>query len=524
LSEEQEITKSGGVIAGLTMVSRVLGVVRDMVASNAFGANYIADAYYVAFSIPNMLRKLAGEGSLTISFIPVFTEELEKKGKEPAMKLAYSTFWVTLIFLGMITALGMIFSPQITRLIAPGFENVAGKMELATRMTFEMFPYTIMICMVALCMGILNSFRHFAAPAASQILLNLACILAIVLINHRYQFWHPGVALVVGVLVGGLLQFLIQVPPLLKHGFYFKLHLDLRHPGLRQIGRIMLPSIFAASIYQINVFVNTIFVSRFPGGRSWIYYSDRFIELPLAIFGIAIATAILPNLSRYAARNQLDNFSNLLGFGLRFVAFLIIPSMLGLIFLRVPIVSLIYQHGEFKSADTLNTAFAVLFYALALWASAGARIMTQSFYALKDARVPAWCAAVGMVINLVGCATLTRIDRLGFAGVALSTSVATMSNFALLFILFTTRRVKINFAHLGDTILKCLLASLPMVLLAIYVSGLGIWLKSGHAPAKILWVTIAVAGGAGMYFLIARLLKMSELEPLLGILGRREND
>lgn len=521
MSEEQEITKSGGAIAGLTMISRVLGVVRDMVASNAFGANYIADAYYVAFSIPNMLRKLAGEGSLTISFIPVFTGELEKKGKEQAMKLAYSTFWVTLILLGLITALGMIFSPQITSLLAPGFGNVAGKMELATRMTFEMFPYTIMICMVALCMGILNSFRHFAAPAASQILLNIASILAILLINNRYHFWHPGVALVVGVLVGGALQFLIQVPPLLKHGFRFKLYLDLRHPGLRQIGKIMLPSLFAASIYQLNVFINTIFVSRFPGGRSWIYYADRFIELPLAIFGIAIATAILPNLSSYAARSELDRFRELLGFGLRLVAFLIIPSMLGLIFLRVPIVSLIYQHGEFQSSDTLQTAFAVLFYALALWASAGARIMTQSFYALKDARIPAICAAVGMILNLIGCATLTRIPRLGFAGVALSTSLATMLNFLLLFVIFTTRRVRMDFSHLGATIFRCLLASIPMVALAAYVSRLGIWLQAGHTLDKILWVSAAVLGGAGMYFGIARLLKMSELEPLLGLLGRK---
>lgn len=523
MSEEQEVTRSAGLVGGLIMVSRVFGLIRDQVAAYAFGSNWIADSFYQVFIIPNMLRKLAGEGSLTISFIPVFTEEIEKKGRQEAMKLAYSTFWLTFILLAAIMTIGMIFAPQITRLIAPGFAQIPNKLELASKMTFEMFPYTVMICMVALSMGVLNSFKHFAAPAANQIFFNIASILAILIINNRYNFWHPGVALVVGVLVGGVLQFLVQVPFLIKHGFYFKPYLDWHHPGLRQIGKIMLPAIFGASIYQINVLVSAIFVSGFPGGRSWIYYSDRFIELPRAIFAIAIATVILPSLSAYSARNDTDNFRRLLGFGLRLSVFLIVPATIGYIFLRVPIVSLILQHGNFKPHDTIKVAFVLFIYTAALWATAGSTIMTQSFYALKNSRIPAGCALIGMIANVIGCATLTKIDALGFAGVAVSTSAAAILNFVLLFSIFQKRVIRVDLADISRTIIKCLFASAPLVILSIYVSGFGFWLRSGHTIAKILWVVGTVGVGAGMYFAIAYILKMKELEPLVSIIrGKRE--
>jgi len=521
LSEEHEITKSGGVVAGLTMVSRVFGLIRDSVAAHAFGANWVADSFYLAFVIPNMLRKLAGEGSLTISFIPVFTEELEKKGREEAMKLAYTTFWVALIFLTAITVVGMILASPITRLIAPGFANVPNKLELASKMTFEMFPYTIMICMTALCMGILNSFKHFAMPAANQIFFNIVSILAILIINNRYNFWHPGVALVVGVLVGGVVQFLVQVPPLLKRGFHFKPYLDWHHPGLKRIGKIMIPSIFGASIYQINVVVSAIFVSGFEGGRSWIYYADRIIELPRAIFGTAVATVILPNLSVYSARDNKAGFVKLLTFGLKLSAFLIVPSSVGLYFLRVPIISILFQRGQFTPDDTLKVAFALLFYTLALWATAGARIMTQSFYAMKDARNPALYAGVGMVANVIGCATLTRVPALGFAGVAVSTSFAAVLNFICLYVVFERNWGSVDLADIFRTVLKCLIACVPMSVISIYASSQDLWLQTGHIIAKILWMSGAIGASMATYFGIAWLMKMDELKPLLAILERK---
>ncbi len=521
MSEELEVTKSTGIISALTLTSRVLGMIRDIVIARVFAAGMIADAFFVAFSIPNMLRRMLGEGSLTISFVPVFTEELETKPKNEAMKLAYSAFWVVLILLLIITALGMIFAPWIARLMAPGFASVPEKMALAEKMTRQLFPYTLLICLVALAMGVLNSFKHFTAPASAPIFLNISLIASVVILNERFHFFHRGESLIIGVLLGGAVQFLIQLPALFRYGFYFKPYLDLKHPGLRKIGRLMLPSIFGASIYQINFLISTIFVSPFEGGRSYIYYSDRLVQLPLAIFAIAIATAILPSLSQYSARKQFEELGRLLTFGFRLVGFMIIPSMLGLILMRVPILSLIYQHGEFSAQDTLATAKALLFYALALWASAGVRIMASSYYSLKDARTPVWCAGVAMVVNLLGCASLTRLPSLGFAGVALATALATVINFLLLVLAFTGKKVRIEFASLFSTVGKSLLACVPLVLLSVYISHKSIWLEAGRLVEKLGWVAGGVALSAIFYFLIASALRMEEVSVLLDIFRRR---
>jgi len=521
MSEEVEVTRSGGIISALTLTSRVLGMIRDIVIARVFGAGIVADAFFVAFSLPNMLRRMLGEGSLTISFVPVFTEELETKPRNEAMKLAYSAFWLVLIILLVLTALGMLFAPWIARIMAPGFISIPEKIALAEKMTRQLFPYTLLICLVALAMGVLNSFKHFAMPSASPIFLNISLIASVLIFNHRFQFWHPGTALVIGVLAGGVIQFLAQVPVLIRYGFTFKPILELTHPGLRKIWRLMLPSIFGASIYQINFLIATIFVSPFEGGRSYIYYADRLIQLPLAIFAIALATAILPSLSQFASQKQWKEFEGLVNFGLRLVGFLIIPSMLGLILLRVPIVSLIYQHGTFSAQDTQSTAFALLFYALALWASAGVRIMASSYYSLQDARTPVWCAGIAMVINLLGCAFLTRISVLGFAGVALATALATGVNFLLLALLFSRKQISFQLQPLVKTAGKSLIACLPLIFFSLYLSRLPFWLEAGKILEKLIWVLGGIIISAGGYFLIAWLLKMEELKILGQILRRK---
>ncbi len=521
MSEEVEVTRSGGTISALTLTSRVLGMIRDIVIARAFGAGIVADAFFVAFSIPNMLRRMLGEGSLTISFVPVFTEELETKPRDEAMKLAYSTFWLALIILLVITALGMILAPWITRLLAPGFISIPEKIALAEKMTRQLFPYTLLICLVALAMGVLNSFKHFVMPSASPIFLNISLIASVLIINHRFQFWHPGFALVIGVLAGGVVQFLAQVPVLIRYGFTFKPILELNHPGLRKIWRLMLPSIFGASIYQINLLIATIFVSPFEGGRSYIYYADRLVQLPLAIFAIALATAILPSLSQFASQKQWQEFERLVNFGLRLVGFLIIPSMLGLILLRIPIISLIYQHGTFSAQDTQSTAFALLFYGLALWAGAGVRIMASGYYSLQDAKTPVWCGFIAMLVNLLGCIFLTRISYLGFAGVALATALATIINFLLLVLLFSKKPISFHFQMILKTAGKSLIACLPLILISLYLSRFSLWLDPGRILEKLLWLLGGVIISAGVYFLLARVLKMEELETLKQILRRK---
>jgi putative peptidoglycan lipid II flippase len=351
LGEPHEVTRSAALIGALTMVSRVLGMVRDMIIARIFAAGAVADSYFVALSFPATMARLLGDGGFTISFVPIFTEELEKKGREEAMKLAYTAFWAALALILLITAAGMIFAPWVVRIIAPGFEQEAGKMAIATRLTRQIFPYTIFICMTTVAMGILNSFKHFAMPALSPVLLNISVIASVLILNVHYHFAPTGVSLVIGVLAGGLLQVAAQLPTLWRHGFRFRPYLDLRHPGLVKTAKLMGMAVIGVMVYQLNFFINTFFVSSFPGGRSYIYYADRLVELPLAIFGIALGTALLPRFSSHAARNDLAGLGEALGFGLNYLAFMIIPSYLGLILFRAPIISVIYQGANFTAAD-----------------------------------------------------------------------------------------------------------------------------------------------------------------------------
>lgn len=525
MGEERELAKSTALIGALTMVSRVLGMIRDMVIARIYSAGAIADSFFVAFSLPATMARLLGDGGFTISFIPVFTEELEKKGRKQAMNLAYSAFWVALVFILGLTALGMIFAPWVVRIIAPGFAAEPGKMEIATRMTREIFPYTIFICIAALAMGILNSFKHFTMPALSPVLLNLSMIASVLILNERYQFWHSGTSLVIGVLLGGILQVAIQLPTLWRYGFHFRPHLDLKHPGLVKIGKLMGMSVFGVMIYQINVFINTFFVSSFPGGRSYIYYADRLVELPLAIFGIALGTAILPSFSRYAAQEDWEGLGDSLSFGLSFLAFLIIPSILGLILFRVPIISVIYQGVNFTRADSLATARALLFYSLGVWASAGIRVVVPSYYSLKDARTPVTASAIAMTINLIGCALLTHLpftrERLGFAGVCLSTAFATIVNFFIHIVLLRRKLPKFLNAKIYLKIAQCFIASLPLIIISLWVSQKSIWLQSGMLGGKIIWLASAISGSAILYFALAWVIGLEEARKLREVFLKR---
>ncbi len=521
MSENHEVAKSTALIGGLTMVSRILGLARDMIIARIFAAGVIADCFFVAFTFPATMARLLGDGGFSISFIPVFTEELEKKGKHAAMQLAYTAFWAALIFVLLFTALGMVFAPWVVRLVAHGFEQEPGKMAIATQLTRQIFPYTIFLCFVAISMGILNSFKHFTMPAISPVLFNISMIASMLIINSRYHLTSTGLSLVIGVLAGGVLQVIVQIPTLWKYGFHFRPHLDLKHPGLLKMGKLMGMAIVGVMVYQLNVFINTFFVSSFPGGRSYIYYADRLAELPLAIFGIALGTAILPNFSRHAARNDMKGLADSLNFGLGFLAFLIIPSLLGLTLLRMPIISVIYQGSNFSLADNLATSRALLFFSLGLWASAGIRVVVPSYYSLKDARTPVICSAISMTLNLIGCALLTNIpflrEHLGFAGVCLSTAIATVVNF-FIHVVLLKRKLP---GFLDRAILvkagKCLLCSIPMIVISLWVSQQGIWLESGIRPEKIIWLGAGIAVSALSYLVLAWALGLEEARKLSGI-------
>lgn len=432
MSENSHVTRAAGIVAAATFLSRIFGYIRDMIVAGFFGAGPLTDAFIAAFRIPNLLRRLFGEGSLGISFVPVFAETISLNGKEEAFKLAASAVRLLSIVLAAAAVLGVIFAPWITRAIAYGFSDSPEKLSLTVTLTRMMFPYIFFIGMVALFMGILNVLGHFAAPALAPVLLNLAMIGSVLLISRFSN--DPTVriyALAIGVLAGGLLQFVLQIPFLIKKGFNFRRKTPVIHPGLRKVGRMFMPATFGAAVFQINTLIINLLASfQIDGSISYLYFADRLVQFPLGIFGIATATAVLPSLSRQAAARDYTALIDTLAYAMRLVFFITIPAMVGLIVLRESIVALLFQRGAFSAEATRLTANALLYYAVGLWAFAAVRIVVNAFYAMQDARTPVKIALVSIIANCV--LGMILMGPMGHCGLALALSLAMMLYLALL--------------------------------------------------------------------------------------------
>src|SRR5947208_13348378 len=392
--ERARVVEAAGVIGLATLLSRILGFARDMVLARLFGAGLAADAFFVAYRIPNLLRELFAEGSMSAAFIPVFSEYLTKRTKRDAWELASAAFTTPLTVLTGVCLLVILAAPWIVKLIAPGFSDNPEREALTTMLTRIMFPYLLCIGLAALAMGVLNSVRSFAAPAFSPVLFNIAIIASAFLLAPLFA--EPILAVAFGVVVGGFAQFLSQMPALRRPDLLFCWRYDFAHEGVRRIGWLMAPALIGLSVTQVNILVSTILASYFPGGPTYLFYGMRLIHFPLGIFGVALATALLPSLSTQAAKGELDALRGTLGFGLRLIFFMIAPAMVGLMLLRLPIVHLFFEHGRFTAADTQGTAAAVLAYAVGLWAFAGVRIVVSAFYSLQDTRTPVLGAVVAV--------------------------------------------------------------------------------------------------------------------------------
>ncbi len=420
-SENERVARAAGVVGGATFLSRLLGYVRDAVIAWLFGTSASADAFFVAFRIPNLLRRMFAEGSLGVAFVPVFTETLQEKGKAEALKLARATLLFFSVLLTGIATVGVLFSPAIVRIVGPGFGDDPALFTLTVQLTRIMFPYILFIGLVTVCMGILNVFGHFAAPALAPVVLNLSIVSAALIISPRLE--QPVTGLAVGVLAGGVLQLLLQLPFLYRLGIGFGHRLVFFHKGLKKIGKLMLPAAFGAAVYQINLLINTQLATLLPQGSvSYLYYADRLVQFPLGIVGMAAATALLPSLSRQAVAGNLAAVKYSFGYSVRLVMFITIPAMFGLIFLRDPIVFLLFKRGAFGLEAVQLTASALLYYACGLWAFTLSRLAAQTFYALQDTRTPVWTAATSIVVNIACGLTLMRF--MGHAGLALATTIA----------------------------------------------------------------------------------------------------
>ena len=515
--ETRSVVKAAGLIGVATFSSRILGFVRDMVLARIFGATPAADAFFVAFRIPSLLRELFAEGSMSSAFIPVFTEYRTLRTKQEAWELASAVFTTLLTIVTLVTIVGILTAPWLVQILAPGFQANSEKLALTTLLTQIMFPYLVFISLAALAMGILNSLRAFAAPAFSPVFFNIFIIGCTLFLSPTMP--EPILGVAIGVVAGGAAQFAMQLPGLNLRGMLFGFRFEPSHPGVRRIGALMMPSLLGLSVTQINITVSTILASFFAGGPTYLFYGMRLIQFPLGIFGVALATAILPTLSAQAARGALDELRTTFGFGLRMILFIILPAMLGLILLRQPIVHLFFEHGTFTAHDTAETALAVLCYSVGLWAFGGVRIIVSAFYSLQDTRTPAISAAIAVAANLVF--SLLLMSSLGAAGLALATALAAMVNGGILVAVLHRRLGGVEWSSVGRSSLRVLVASVPLVVVCAWVAAAQVWTHPGEWTAKSVMLFVAIGLSVSGYLGIHALMRSEELDLVWGMVRRK---
>lgn len=429
-------TRQVGIVGLAVMVSRVLGLARDLIIAALFGANRSLDAFLIAFRIPNLLRDLFAEGALSTAFVTVFSQKIATDGDESAWKLASKVTTLVAVFMSALVLLGILFAPLLVRIQAPGF--AADDVAFTTVLLRIMYPFILLVSLAALSMGMLNARRIFGVPAMASSFFNLGSILG----GVAFGWWmDPAfgpralIGLALGTLLGGLMQLGVQLPKLRKEGYRFRFDWDTRDAGVRRIIALMIPAIIAGSAVQVNVVVNGIFASFQEGAISWLQYAFRLMQLPLGIFGVAVATVTLPLISRSAAIGNMDEFRDTLARGIRLAFFLTIPSAIGLICLAEPIIGLIFERGRFDHHATVETAAALQFYAIGLAGYAGIKVLAPAFYALDQRLTPMYVSLASIGVNVALNAAFAWGLGWQHRGLALSTSVVAILNFGILYLL-----------------------------------------------------------------------------------------
>jgi len=516
--QNKGMMRSAGAMSVTTMLSRILGYFRDNLQATILGAANSSDAFIIAFRIPNLLRRLVGEGALTSAFVPTFSRYLQEGNPAKLWRFANRMFYTLLVVLTLITVLGILFSPQLVRILAYGFRVSPDKWALTISLNRLMFPYIFCISLAALASGVLNSLDSFALPAFTPVLLNLAIIASALLLSRRFS--NPAYAFAWGVLLGGLLQFLVQVPFLVRKGMNFRPEVSFTDPGIRQVGRLMLPRIFGAGITQINLIVDSQFASSLAvGSVSHLYYAGRVTELTLGIFAISLSTVILPTLSRLVAEKKREEVRQTLRTALQLIFFICLPAAVGLIALRVPITSVLFERGRFDAEATHFTAQALGYYSLGLLPFAAVNVLAAAFYAHQDTRTPVKVGLLTFFVHL-GLNYYLR-GPLGAGGIALSTSLSAILDMVLLFFLFSRRWGPLGSPGLVRSLLVTATASVPLGLAAYEAGGLA-WLAPGHSTlvrATCLVSAIAISGG--LFLLAARALGSREVAETIALLPRR---
>lgn len=519
MSEKKNIARAAGVLGIATILSRIMGMVRDMVVSRLFGAGLYTDAFFAAFQIPNMLRRFFAEGALTSAFVPTFSEVYTQKGEQEARELANICFTLLLMIMAAVTVLGILLSPAIVGVMFHGWAKAEPeKYQLTVFLNQLMFPYIFFVSLVALAMGILNTIRHFFTPAISTVFLNLAMIGCAFFLHQHFEV--PIVSLAVGVLLGGLLQLLLQLPTLWRLGFPFRLQFNFSHPAVKRIALLMGPSIFGVGVYYLNIMVGSFLASYLPQGSvSYLYYAQRLFEFPQGIFTVSVAQAVLPSMSRQAAAGDLEALKESLSFGLRLTIFITIPAMVGLMLCATPIFSLLFMGGVFDYAKAQQCGFGLFYYSVGLTFVALVRVLVPAFYALKDTRTPVMVALVAFLLNLAF--SLVLMGPLKHGGLALASSLSALGNMALLVYLLRKKIGSFGGTGIINAAGRGLLASVPMALAVYYSMRLLVWSEPGEklAKASVLGGTVLI--GILIYLLCAHLLRCEEAHQTVDIFKRK---
>jgi putative peptidoglycan lipid II flippase len=548
----QSVARSAGIVSIAVMGSRILGLVREQVFAAFFGAGVAYDAFNIAFRIPNMLRDLFAEGALSAAFVSTFSQTLTNRGEREAWRLANLINNGLILVLSIVVIAGIIFAPQVVSLLFSvsrvPVDPVKAQLtfDLAVRMTRILFPFLLMVSLAAVAMGILNTKDRYGIPASASTMFNVGSIIGglaftyllapqyvsniTLAIIHRQEVPRDEqgaaqaiIGMAIGTLVGGMLQWLIQVPSLRAVGYRWKPVLSFSDPGVRQVMRLMAPAIIGSAALQVNLVVNTNFATSLGAGPvSWLSYAFRLIYLPIGMFGVAISTATLPVTSRAAALDNLDEFRRTVASSLRLTFLLTIPSAVGLMVLSRPIIALIYQRGSFTAFDTEQTGDALTYYAIGLVAYSSVRVLAPSFYALKEARVPMIASLVAIVTNYIVASVTVKYLGLGHRGLALSISAVSIVNSVLLFIFLHRKVGRIEGRSLITTFIKVTAASLIMGVICLGVDRqLVYWLGDRSFTARLIEVGVSILVGIFAFYMAARLLGVRELDQMTNALKRK---
>lgn len=508
MDQKGKIAKAAGVMSAATFISRVLGYIRDMIFAFYFGATGVSDTFFAAFRIPNLLRELFAEGSMSAAFIPVLTEYRQKQGEGEASRLVKITFTFILVVVGLVCVLGVLFSPAIVTVIAPGFLGSAEKFSLTVLLTRIMFPFLLFISLAALVMGALNTKKVFFIPALAPAMLNITLIMSIILFESKSK--QPITAAAIGVLAGGFVQFAFQLPSFFKNKYSLGFDADFGHPGIKKMSILLIPATLALSVSQINIVVSNILASFLPSGSiTYLFYSMRLIQFPIGIFGVAMGTAVLPTLSEHAVKGNLDLLREDFSFALRLLFFISIPSMAGLIALREPIVNLLFQRGQFDYSATRGTAEALLFYSIGIWSVVGVRVVTAAFYSMQDTKTPVKVAVIGVLANLI--ISLSLMGPMKHSGLALANALASGINFLILFYMLRKKLKRIDAKKIIRSFAKISGASLIMGLVGWLILHGDLWTRGGNTGEKTLLLTGTAFVCASIYIMANFLFRNEEM-------------